>query len=103
MKKNFHESIHSFVLVQTILLSLVFMSFSGIVSEAAVQIPDTKAALSFSAQSTISAALGRDNKSYHTSRIEKGYKIENKRHGFFAELTAGGMRVSVSKIRWGLT
>ena len=59
-------------------------------------------ALPAAAQSAMSAALGRDQQTYHAAAICTGYRMKNPRSGLQATFTREGVRVESGKASWGM-
>ncbi len=64
--------------------------------------PASLSALPIAAQGQISAALGRDQSTYHVARLTDGFRMENANHGLTMEATSAGIRIRPGAASWGL-
>ena len=55
------------------------------------------------AQAQVSAALGRDQPSYHAVPQAGGFRVENSRHGLEADFTPAAVRVRAGTASWELS
>jgi hypothetical protein len=59
-------------------------------------------ALPTDARASISAAIGRDQATYHAAPANAGYRAENRAHNLTATFREQGVEVSHNSTRWGL-
>jgi len=64
--------------------------------------PRGLSSLPIQAQTSISAALGRDQRVYHAKRDGRAWRLENPRHGLRADFTTRGVEVRSGAARFGL-
>ena len=64
--------------------------------------PPGLSSLPIQAQTSISAALGRDQRAYHAKREGRGWRLENPKHGLRADFTTRGVEVQSGAARFGL-
>ena len=55
--------------------------------------PPGLSSLPIQAQTSISAALGRDQRAYHAKREGRAWRLENRKHGLRAGFTTRGVEV----------
>ena len=64
--------------------------------------PRGLSSLPIQAQTSISAALGRDQRAYHAKRDGRAWRLENRKHGLRADFTTRGVEVRSGAARFGL-
>ena len=64
--------------------------------------PRGLSSLPIQAQTSISAALGRDQRAYHAKRDGHAWRLENRKHGLRADFTTRGVEMRSGAARFGL-
>ena len=64
--------------------------------------PRGLSSLPIQAQTSISAALGRDQRAYHAKRDGRAWRVENRKHGLRADFTTRGVEMRSGAARFGL-
>ena len=64
--------------------------------------PPGLSSLPIQAQTSISAALGRDQRAYHAKRDGHAWRLENRKHGLRADFTTRGVEMRSGAARFGL-
>src|SRR5437868_13039427 len=80
----------------------LFLLASSFYATASDQNSNSLAGLPAVAQSSISAALGRESAEYSIRELSAGLKAINSHHELEMQFTASGVRVGRGDTRWGL-